>query len=269
MSEDIKPALRKQAADFGADLVGFTTIECLKQSADVAETWDNPFAHAPHLRSMIVLAIRLPLGVAGAADEKAIQNAGGISAHRIESIARKLAYDIERGGALSLVVPGLVTDYQSSSTLEFTPAGQGSKLLRAAAVVAGLGTRGLNNMLLTPEFGPRIFLGAVLTNLELELDRQLPDELCPGLEECGRCAAICPAEAIPRQAPKGASVTDIRNLDEAACATHAQPYGVDKFVDHLKLIFASNTAEQRNQLIRSQTTAELWQNVTRISQMDY
>lgn len=254
--------LEQQAIDLGADLVGFTKTQSLRLASGEGEAWDDPLRLAPHLGSMIVLAIRLPLGVAGAADERAVQYASGITASRIETIARRLAYDIESKGALALVVPGLITDYQSSSTLEFTPGGQGSRLLRAAAVAAGMGSLGLNNMLLTPEFGPRLFLGAVLTDLPLAPEEPLSEELCLGLEECGRCAAACPAQAIPIGGPKGAPVADIRDLDEAACATYSQPYGVDKFVDHLKSIFGTSSTKDRKRLIRSQTTAELWQNVT-------
>lgn len=254
--------LEKQAIDLGADLVGFADVSSLYLESGGDEVWDDPIRLAPHLQSMIVLAIRLPLGVAGAGDEKAMQNASGIFAARIEAIARRLAYYIEREGAMALVVPGLITDYQYSNTLEFTPAGQGSRLLRAAGVAAGLGTMGLNNMLLTPEFGPRIFLGAVMTDIPLDSSKNKPVELCLGLEECGRCATVCPAQAIPLNNPEGASVAEIRNLDEAACATYSQPFGVERFVEHLKTIFGSESSSDRRQLIRSQMTAELWQNVT-------
>ena len=73
------------------------------------------------------------------------------------------------------------------------------------------------------------YLGGVMTTLELAPDRRIEGELCLGLEQCGRCAAICPENAIPRRAPVGASQAAVRGLDCAACARSSQPFGFHKF----------------------------------------
>ena len=73
--------------------------------------------------------------------------------------------------------------------IDLCPAGQGSPLLKMAAVEAGLGTLVLNGMLLTPEFGPRVYLGGVLCEPEIHAGQPLEQELCLGLEECGLRAA--------------------------------------------------------------------------------
>lgn len=65
-------------------------------------------------------------------------------------------------------------------------------LERALAVRAGLGVIGKNRMLVNPRFGPQIFLGEILTNIELDPDK-LMTESCPG---CGRCVAVCPTGAL-------------------------------------------------------------------------
>jgi len=67
-----------------------------------------------------------------------------------------------------------------------------------------------------PEFGPRIHLGGVLTQAELEAGQPLQKELCLGLEECGLCAGICPEDAIPRRARRGAPLSEYRGLDAVA-----------------------------------------------------
>jgi epoxyqueuosine reductase len=64
---------------------------------------------------------------------------------------------------------------------------------RHAAFLAGLGNFGLNNMLLTPKFGPRVRFGSVFTAAELTPDPSLEEELCI---RCMRCVDMCPVNAL-------------------------------------------------------------------------
>ena len=69
---------------------------------------------------------------------------------------------------------------------------------RHAAVEAGLGQIGLNNLLITPKYGPRIRLLAVLTEAELVPDKRFAGKICDK-KECGyRCVDKCPAKALNR-----------------------------------------------------------------------
>jgi NAD-dependent dihydropyrimidine dehydrogenase PreA subunit len=68
--------------------------------------------------------------------------------------------------------------------------------LRLAAFAAGLGEIGWSKMLITPQFGPALRVGIVLTELELE-----PDPVYSGPELCNKCMACakaCPGNAISR-----------------------------------------------------------------------
>jgi epoxyqueuosine reductase len=65
-------------------------------------------------------------------------------------------------------------------------------LERALAVRAGLGIIGKNRMLVNPRLGPQIFLGEIITNIELDADKPLKDS-CP---DCGKCVAACPTGAL-------------------------------------------------------------------------
>jgi epoxyqueuosine reductase len=65
--------------------------------------------------------------------------------------------------------------------------------LKTAAVMCGLGSQGKNSLLISPEFGPRIRLIAILTDAVLEIDSPFEDDLCG---DCDRCIRVCPTKAI-------------------------------------------------------------------------
>ena len=58
---------------------------------------------------------------------------------------------------------------------------------RHAAVLAGLGEIGLNNLFLTPKYGPRVRLNSVLTTAQLKADPLLEERVCLGADRCGLC----------------------------------------------------------------------------------
>ena len=63
---------------------------------------------------------------------------------------------------------------------------------RHAALEAGLGFWGKNNLLIHPTFGAGIRLASILTDIPLRVDSQIPND-CGG---CLACMAACPADAI-------------------------------------------------------------------------
>jgi epoxyqueuosine reductase QueG len=70
-----------------------------------------------------------------------------------------------------------------------------------AALLAGLGTFGVNNMILTPEYGPRVRFGSILSSADLPPDNILEMQLC---NHCMRCVEMCPSNSINREYyPKG------------------------------------------------------------------
>ena len=68
----------------------------------------------------------------------------------------------------------------------------GPMLDRAAANRAGIGWFGKNTNILTPQFGSWVFLGQVITDLELEPDAPLKKSC----GSCVRCIEDCPTGAI-------------------------------------------------------------------------
>ena len=65
---------------------------------------------------------------------------------------------------------------------------------KTAASLAGLGWIGKNCQLVTPEYGPRVRLGTILTNMPL--GGQAARRLTSRCGKCTRCADICPAKAL-------------------------------------------------------------------------
>lgn len=63
---------------------------------------------------------------------------------------------------------------------------------------AGLGEIGRHGLLITPDYGPRVRLAVVTTNLPLDNHVYQPvDGVLDFCERCKKCAVCCPAKAIP------------------------------------------------------------------------
>lgn len=62
-----------------------------------------------------------------------------------------------------------------------------------AAVNAGLGWIGKNDVLITEKYGPRVRLSAVLVDYPFETGRKITESRCGS---CNRCVDICPHKAL-------------------------------------------------------------------------
>ncbi|MBW2336387.1 MAG: reductive dehalogenase [Deltaproteobacteria bacterium] len=67
----------------------------------------------------------------------------------------------------------------------------------AMAVDAGLGELGRNGQLITRDYGPRVRLSKVFTNLPLIPDKPIDIGVQKFCEECALCAKYCPSNSIP------------------------------------------------------------------------
>ena len=74
---------------------------------------------------------------------------------------------------------------------------QGGIFLKDAAVLAGLGCIGKNNMLVTPEYGPRVRLRAALLNVKLPATGPSDFDPCPACDM--PCRKICPQKAFQKK----------------------------------------------------------------------
>ena len=77
------------------------------------------------------------------------------------------------------------------------PYGQGMPLdIGKAAMAAGLGEFGWSNRFLTPQYGPRQMLSAIITTLDIGCDEVYDGRSLCDPRECGICAKVCPTHAI-------------------------------------------------------------------------
>jgi epoxyqueuosine reductase QueG len=107
---------------------------------------------------------------------------------RIDSISLILAQSLDRAGFQAFVVPSSQTVDRTGLTGVFSH--------KLAAHLAGLGWIGKSALLITPEHGPRVRWGTVLTDAPLEAGTCM-DEMC---RDCDVCVKACPAHAFTGQA---------------------------------------------------------------------
>ncbi len=70
------------------------------------------------------------------------------------------------------------------------------------AIQAGLGEYGRHGLLITKEYGPRVRLGKIFTNLPLSHDRPIQFGVEAFCNECRACTVNCPPNAIDDGMPK-------------------------------------------------------------------
>ena len=70
---------------------------------------------------------------------------------------------------------------------------------KLAAYEAGIGVFGRPSIIITPEFGPQVIFGVVLTNALIPLNKPLTNfNPC---QKCDKCVEFCPVKAIDREKP--------------------------------------------------------------------
>lgn len=246
-------AIKAQARAFGADLVGIADGEAMdRHPPDSADPRRPSDITALDAGRVIVLAKRLSNGVARIphwGDRTKFYN-DELALSTLEEASLELVLWLEALGYPAVIVPPTHVDpwrYNDDPSQHMTTL----LSLPHAAVEAGLGTLGLNRQLLTPEYGPRVLLTAVLCSVDVEPDRRREDALCLG-PSCGRCLAACPADAVLHW-----------DRDWTACDTHRSPYGFARLTDHIAAVMEAPSAQARKDLLRTETFFNLWQSILR------
>ena len=195
---DAAQMIKEKAMSLSVDMVGIAGVDRF----DDAPAGKHPRDLLPNAKSVVAFGIKILDGVmetlikAYESQDKSIQGIFGtwgcttIPNFHLGNVSMTLAKYIEETfGAFAL--PTTSGAFQTKSAFS----------QRRAAVAAGLGEMGWMGRVLTPEHGPRMVWGSVITDLELEEDPLYHGPQLCDPEKCGfRCAKACPVNAIPASA---------------------------------------------------------------------
>lgn len=92
---------------------------------------------------------------------------------------------------------------------------------------AGLGEIGRHGLLITKEFGPRVRLGVVTTDLPLLPDAKTPFGIPEFCRLCNRCAQSCPGKAIPKGEQQIIDGESRWKISDTACYQRWRMLGTD------------------------------------------
>ncbi len=124
---------------------------------------------------------------------------------RLDLVTSKLASEIGRAGYRALPVPSSKRMDSDRICAEFSH--------KLAANLAGMGWIGKSCLLITPERGPRVRWGTVLTDAPLETAGSRIKSKCG---KCSKCVDICPVNAFTGRVFDENEPRELR-YDAAAC----------------------------------------------------
>jgi epoxyqueuosine reductase len=179
--------IKLRVRELGADLCGIASVE---RFAD-APAGFHPTDVSKDCKSVIAIASRFPVSTLTTSSPAAYTFVRHRLVDKLDSITFQLSSELESLGSCAIPVPSSDPyDYWDESRKH----GQGIISLKHAAVRAGLGQIGKNTLLLNDQLGNMLWLGAVLTDQELEPDLLAAYEAC--IPSCRICLDSCPAKAL-------------------------------------------------------------------------
>lgn len=113
--------------------------------------------------------------------EEGIQSARG----RLEGIMARLEA-LLRARGVAYYVPPVAQENETELRAPFS--------FKYAATRAGLGWYGRNDVIITPRYGPRVRLSAVLVGAPMACATPVTASRCP--DDCHRCVRACPCKAL-------------------------------------------------------------------------
>lgn len=112
----------------------------------------------------------------------------------LDTLAYKITRYLEKSGYKAIFFTATYgTKYGDIQNM--VPGLKGIFSHRHAAVRAGLGEFGLNNLVVTPEHGPRVRFNSIITDVEMPQNPLLDKKACLGIK-CKKCVERCGTGAI-------------------------------------------------------------------------
>lgn len=169
----------------GADLCGVASID---RFSDAPKGY-HPTDVFPMCKSVISFGCRFPVGTLFCETPIPYTRVRNSITPKMDNIALDFCIEMEKHGVMCVPIPTNESQWDNST-------GRWRSIIsqKHAAQAAGLGTIGRHSLLITPEFGSMIWLGAVLCNQELEPD-ELKNDIC---NNCNLCVETCPVNALDK-----------------------------------------------------------------------
>ena len=192
--------IKEQVQAIGADLVGIAGID----SPLLREHGEEPEKLLPGAQSLISIGVALNRAAVCSGNIRLNRYDSMCVYERLNHISLETIRLLTREGARAVSVsPYLPVDMSSESK-----GMKGEVNHKTVAAIAGLGSIGLNRLLVNAEFGPFVRLGTVITDATLSADQPLDENPC---DQCELCRTACPVEAIQEDG----------TLDYRACVSNA------------------------------------------------
>ncbi len=211
-SEEITNKVKGLAKYYGANLVGITKLKedfYYSHRGRHPENYGEPITE--HHSYGIVFAVEM---------DKEMINRAPLIGEGIE---------VTKGYVNTAVIGMILSYFIRELGYEARNHMDGNYLLVAPLVAeeAGLGEIGRNGLLITNEYGSRVRLGVVTTNMEL-----IPDEKENlGIKEfckiCSNCATTCPGKAIPQGPQEDVEGTMRWKINAESCFSVWKRVGTD------------------------------------------
>ena len=238
-------SVKALARELGADLVGIASAKTLNAFPPDPQHPQTPDRISPYTKSVVVVVQHIPVAAFRAKQNVPVQYIDMLVLRRMDKIAFKIAEALEDAGYPSFITAAQETDWN------YKKASYGRLSTRHLGIEAGLGTFGLEVNILTPEYGPRVYLTGILTEAELEPDEMITEQVCIG-ESCSRCLYSCPSDAVLHF-----------GIDKRGCAVEAQEFGymqITKFFN----TFVEKSHDEKAEAIRSRDVYGFWQGLLRV-----
>ncbi|MDD4171926.1 MAG: 4Fe-4S dicluster domain-containing protein [Syntrophomonas sp.] len=185
---ELKDRIKQFCQDAGADIIGFASVERWNEAEEVPVDF-RPQALWEPARTVMVLGVGIPLPIVETTPSILHKETYDTANRVLDAMAYNLVRFLNRLGHAAYFFSR--DGFGSLRLLKDRPPAAFGHIM--AAKYAGLGTVGLNNCLLTPEFGPRVRFVSVFTSAIMEPDPMIEKDLCIKCEACAKC---CPVDAI-------------------------------------------------------------------------
>ena len=185
-----KAAMTRELKEFSLKIVDRIGIASPGSFVHAPKGW-KPTEHLSSCKSVVVFCLKHLDVFACSLDKSAQAYSQDLTNRALADSAYQIGRFIEKKGFLAFPMVESVKMFPFGKTEENL---NGRIDLRQAAELAGLGRIGTIGIVVTPEYGPRVQLGAILTNADFTPDEPLKQNPC--LPACTKCVSACPSSAI-------------------------------------------------------------------------